>query len=112
MITRELLGRAHGALSVSDNGPCVAVLREILESIEGDVPSPHHPAVVAVSTLGSPTLMYVSTAGSVDLGRTDVQGLRDWAAGKPVELRFIEALLDHAANMVAGVLLRAPGQVK
>lgn len=100
VISRDLLGRAHGALSVAGNGPCVAVLREILASIEGSVPPPEQAAVVLVSALGSPTLMYVSAVGSVDLGRNDVDSLRAWAAAYPIELRFAQALLRHALLMV------------
>lgn len=98
-LSRDLLGRAHGALSVAgDKGPCVAVLREILSSIEGSVPSGDASAVVLVSTLGDPTLVYVSSAGAVDLGAINPVDLRDWAQGQgPVHLRFIEALLQHAS---------------
>ena len=102
-LSRELLGRAHGALSVSgDSGPCVAVLREILNSIEGVVPAPAASAVVLVSSMGDPTLVYVSSAGAVDLGSMIEAGdLRDWAQRNgSLHLRFTEALLQHGLALV------------
>jgi hypothetical protein len=95
MISRDLLGRAHAALSVSPNGgPCTGVLREILSSIEGDVPPPEAAGAAVVSTMGDPTLVYVSSSGVVDLGGAVGLNL------PVVHLRFIQALLDHASQLV------------
>ena len=100
-LSRDLLGRAHGALAVSGgNGPCVGVLREILSAIEGDVPATTSPAAVLVSTMGQPTLMYVSADRVVNLGVIDPAELREWAQTNPVHLRFIQALLVHATLLV------------
>jgi hypothetical protein len=101
MISRDLLGRAHAALSVSPNGgPCTGVLREILSSIEGHVPEPGSTAVALISAMGSPTLVYVSPKGAVNLGEIDAQSLRNRWGMHPVELRFMQALLVHALGML------------
>jgi len=102
MITRDVLGRAHGALAVSGgNGPCTGVLREILAAIEGHVPDTSSAAVTMVSNLGDPTLMYVSATASTNLGMVTVEQLRELPA---VQLRFIAALLEHATVLVDEVL--------
>jgi hypothetical protein len=86
VISKELLGRAHGALSVAGNGPCVGVLRELVEAIEAEGGGSDYP-----------TLLYRSRQVQVDLGVHTVHHLRQQSQ---VELRFMHVLLERALSVV------------
>lgn len=105
MITPEMLGRAHGALATmkpTDAGS--VILRDLVAAIEGSVPSGGR-HVLTVPAAGPPLLMYVSNGSTVNLGEVDPDHLRRWSDNEGrVELRFIQALLDHASEVVAKVL--------
>lgn len=90
MISKELLGRAHGALSVANNGPCVAVLRELVEAIEAEGGGSDYP-----------TLYYRSREVQVNLGLASVHYLRQRHG---VELQFMHVLLEHARDAVLAAL--------
>jgi hypothetical protein len=90
VISRELLGRAHGALSVAGNGPCVGVLRELVQAIEAQGGGSDYP-----------TLYYRSREGQVNLGLVSVDYLRQ---RRGVELQFMHVLLEHARDAVLAAL--------
>lgn len=90
MISKELLGRAHGALSVAGNGPCVGVLRELVEAIEAEGGGSDYP-----------TLYYRSREVQVNLGLVTADYLRQQGQ---VELRFMHVLLGCARNVVLQAL--------
>jgi hypothetical protein len=90
MISKELLGRAHGALGVANNGPCVGVLRELVEAIEAEGGGSDYP-----------TLLYRSREVQVDLGAHTVNHLRQQGQ---VELRFMWVLLERAQRVVLQAL--------
>lgn len=105
MITPEMLGRAHGALATmkpTDAGS--VILRDLVAAIEGAMPSGGR-HVLTVPAAGKPALMYVSNGSVVSLGQVDTDQLRRWSDTEGrVELRFMQALLDHASEVVAKVL--------
>src|SRR4051794_35458402 len=78
VISKELLGRAHGALSVAGNGPCVGVLRELVEAIEAEGGGSEYP-----------TLHYRSREVQANLGLVTVDYLRQRSS---TELRFMQIL--------------------
>jgi hypothetical protein len=86
VISKELLGRAHGALSVAGNGPCVGVLRELVEAIEAEGGGSDYP-----------TLYYRSREVQVNLGLATVDYLQRRSG---VELRFMHVLLERAQSVV------------
>ena len=104
MIDKELLGRAHGALSVAGNGPCVGVLRELVEAIEAQgVPQPGE-VEIWVPPHSTPNLYFVASNGAVvNLKAIDVEGLTRFHPR--IEMRFLQALLEHATKLVAEALV-------
>lgn len=90
MISKELLGRAHGALSVAGNGPCVGVLRELVEAIEAEGGGSEYP-----------TLHYRSREVQANLGLVTVDYLRQRSS---TELRFMQILLERAQDVVLAAL--------
>lgn len=105
MIDKELLGRAHGALSVAGNGPCVGVLRELVEAIEAQgVPQPGE-VEIRVPPYSTPSLYFVASNGAVvNLKAIDVEGLTRFHPDRRIEMRFLQALLEHATKLVAEAL--------
>lgn len=105
MIDRDLLGRAHGALSVAKNGPCVGVLRELVEAIEaGGMPEPGEVEIRVAPQL-TPSLYFVASNGAVvNLKLIDVEGLAQFHPDRRIELRFLQTLLEYATEMVAEAL--------
>lgn len=94
MISAELIGRAYGALSVSGNGgPCVGVLRELVEAVEAEG---------GVGTT-FPVLLYRSRGASVNLSTSTPEDLVMRVRGAELlasDLAIMDGLLDHASGTV------------
>lgn len=106
MIDKELLGRAHGALSVAgDRGPCVGVLRELVAAIEAEGLLEPGEVQIRVKPQLTPSLYFVASSGAVvNLKLIDVDGLAQFHPDRRIELRFLQILLEYATEMVAEAL--------
>lgn len=106
MITRELLGRALGALAcMSESDAGYVVLRDLAREIDAVMPTSNvHLLTVAES--GPPRLLFISGDVVVDLGRVPVEVLQQsWGR---LDLRFMQALLGHALETVQVTLNPPP----
>lgn len=93
MITRELLGHAHGVLAaMKDSDPGARVLRELVVAIEAQAQGPW----VAVPVDSAPRLAYVTTERVMQWAMRqgpELGQLRENCT--PLELRILLALVDH-----------------